>query len=136
MANQKQTEFAQGEKAASARDLSGEGDWVPIIDWSSTHPGNRGVNREGRYECYEAPVGVKITIEEADKAGPILEPGNCSGPSCSPILYACSVFGDQWGLWRSQSFQRYESCPWFRVVPERGGNGPCPAASCRVGRAG
>ena len=76
MTKRKATEFAQGEKAAGARDLSGEGDWVPMIDWSSTHPGNRGVNREGRYECYEAPAGVRITIEEAHKAGPILEPGD------------------------------------------------------------
>ena len=45
---------------------------MPLIDWSSTFPGNRGVNRVGRYELYDAPVGVRITIEEARKAGPIL----------------------------------------------------------------
>ena len=65
-------DFAQGESAAIVRDISAQGDWVPLIDWSSTFPGNRGVNRAGRYKLYDAPVGVRITIEEARKAGPIL----------------------------------------------------------------
>ena len=65
-------DFAQGESAAIVRDISAQGDWVPLIDWSSTFPGNRGVNRVGRYELYDAPVGVRITIEEARKVGPIL----------------------------------------------------------------
>ena len=64
-------DFAQGESAAIVRDISAQGDWVPLIDWSSTFPGNRGVNRAGRYELYDAPVGVRITVEEARKAGPI-----------------------------------------------------------------
>ena len=65
-------DFAQGEQAAIARDVSAQGEWTPMIDWSSAFPGNRGVNRQGRYELYDAPVGVRITVEESRKAGPIL----------------------------------------------------------------
>lgn len=65
-------DYAQGKQAAIAREVSGSDAWVPLIDWSHIHPGNRGVNRQGRYELYEGPVGVRIRIEEADKFGPIL----------------------------------------------------------------
>ena len=64
-------DYAQGEAAAIARDLSTQ-EWTPFIDWSQTFPGNRGVNRGGRYELYDAPIGVRIRIEEADKSGPVL----------------------------------------------------------------
>ena len=72
MANQQQTpDYAQGEAAAIARDLSTQ-EWVPFIDWSQTHPGNRGVNRQGRYELYDAPIGVRIRVEQARKSEPAL----------------------------------------------------------------
>ena len=64
-------DYAQGEAAAIARDLSTQ-EWVPFIDWSQTHPGNRGVNRQGRYELYDAPVGVRIRVEQAAKSDPVL----------------------------------------------------------------
>ena len=64
-------DYAQGEAAAIARDLSTQ-EWVPFIDWSQTHPGNRGVNRQGRYELYDAPVGVRIRVEQAAKSDPAL----------------------------------------------------------------
>ena len=68
----KTTDFAQGEQVALAREVAGDDGWVPLIDWSHIHPGNRGVNRQGRYELYEGPIGVKVRIEECEKVGPIL----------------------------------------------------------------
>ena len=60
-------DFAQGEQAAIARDVSKQGEWIPMIDWSSTFPGNRGVNRHGKYELHDVPIGVRLSIEEAKK---------------------------------------------------------------------
>ena len=68
----KKKDFAQGEQAAIARDVSKQGEWIPMIDWSSTFPGNRGVNRHGKYELHDVPIGVRLSIEEAKKHGPIL----------------------------------------------------------------
>ena len=65
-------DFAQGEQAAIARDVSKQGEWIPMIDWSSTFPGNRGVNRYGKYELHDVPVGVRLSVEQAKKHGPIL----------------------------------------------------------------
>ena len=60
-------DFAQGEQAAIARDVSRQGEWIPMIDWSSVFPGNRGVNRHGKYELHDVPVGVRLSIQEATK---------------------------------------------------------------------
>ena len=65
-------DFAQGEQAAIARDVSQQGEWIPMIDWSSTFPGNRGVNRHDKYELHDVPIGVRLSVEEAKKHGPIL----------------------------------------------------------------
>ena len=65
-------DFAQGEQAAIARDVSKQGEWIPMIDWSSTFPGNRGVNRHDKYELHDVPIGVRLSVEEAKKHGPIL----------------------------------------------------------------
>ena len=65
-------DFAQGEQAAIPRDLSRQGGWVPLIDWSSIYPGNRGVGRDDRYDLYDAPVGIELKIEEGEKIGPVL----------------------------------------------------------------
>lgn len=63
---------AQGERPATAMEVSTEDGWVPFIDWSTIHPGNRGVDRQGKYELFEGPIGVCIRIEEAEKFGPIV----------------------------------------------------------------
>ena len=65
-------DLAQGEQAAIAQDVSQQGEWIPMIDWSSVFPGNRGVNRHGKYELHDVPVGVRLSVEEATKHGPIL----------------------------------------------------------------
>tara|TARA_B100000809_G_scaffold229736_1_gene243584 strand:- start:41 stop:304 length:264 start_codon:yes stop_codon:yes gene_type:complete len=57
-------DYAQGEAAVAARAIADSGGWEPFVDWSSTCPGNRGVNREGRYELYDAPIGIAITIHQ------------------------------------------------------------------------
>jgi len=68
-------DYAEGEVAAGARDVSGQGEWVPIIDWSSIFPGNRGINRHGRFEHYDVPAGLALKVEPGDKSGPILTAG-------------------------------------------------------------
>jgi hypothetical protein len=77
-----QRDFAQGEAAAIPRQLMSSsaeatgwslgGTWRPIVDWTDVFPGNRGVNRQGIYDLYDAPVGIALRIEEADKSAPLL----------------------------------------------------------------
>jgi hypothetical protein len=78
-------DFAQGEQSAIAHEVTSDDGWEPLFDWRHVHPGNRGVNRQGRYELYEAPVGVRIRIEEAEKIGPIFradQPWDGGGEMC------------------------------------------------------
>ena len=44
------------------------GTWIPMVDVSEVYPGNRSVSRKGVYTLYDAPIGVKLNIEEAVKA--------------------------------------------------------------------
>ena len=48
------------------------GDWCPLIDLAEVFPGNRGTNRQGLYDLYDAPVGVDLRIETANKSKPLL----------------------------------------------------------------
>lgn len=48
------------------------GDWCPLIDLMEIYPGNRGMNRHGVYDLYDAPVGVRFRIGEAFKSEPLL----------------------------------------------------------------
>ena len=85
------TDFAQGEQAAIAREVAGDDGWVPLIDWSHVEPGNRGVNRHGRYELYEGPINVKVRIEECEKVGPILradQPWDGNGQLCPTYIWS------------------------------------------------
>ena len=43
------------------------GTWIPMVDVSEVYPGNRSVSRKGVYNLYDAPIGVKLNIEEAVK---------------------------------------------------------------------
>ena len=49
------------------------GAWRPIVDVTDVYPGTRGIDRRGVYNLYDAPIGVHLKVEEAVKAGPLLE---------------------------------------------------------------
>ena len=48
------------------------GDWIPFVDWWEVFPGNRGISRSDEYGLFDAPVGVRLEIEPANKSGPVL----------------------------------------------------------------
>ena len=62
----------EGQGRESLRTRRNSGDWNPILDWEDIFPGNRGVTRRDTYELFDAPVGIRLEIEEADKAGPFV----------------------------------------------------------------
>lgn len=53
-----------------ARENSGV--WNPLIDWEEVYPGNRGMNRQGIYALYDAPVGIELRVEEGVTSEPLL----------------------------------------------------------------
>lgn len=55
------------------------GAWRPFVDWTDVFTGHRAVDRCGAFELYDAPVGIAITIEKADKRGPFEFEGNVEG---------------------------------------------------------
>ena len=56
--------------SGGARENNGE--WNPLIDLMEIFAGFRWVDKAGGYDLYDAPVGVKLRIEEADKSEPVL----------------------------------------------------------------
>ncbi len=55
------------------------GAWRPFVDWTDVFTGHRAVDRCGAFELYDAPVGIAIAIEKADKRGPFEFEGNVEG---------------------------------------------------------
>ncbi len=53
------------------RPRSNSGDWRPLVDLTEVFPGHRSIDRSGDFELYDAPVGVRLTAEEADKSEPL-----------------------------------------------------------------
>ena len=53
------------------RPRKNEGHWRPLVDLTEVFPGHRSVGRSGAFELYDAPIGVRLAIEEADKSAPI-----------------------------------------------------------------
>ena len=47
------------------------GNWRPLVDLTEVFPGHRSVNRGGAFELYDAPIGVRLAVEEADKSDPL-----------------------------------------------------------------
>ena len=37
--------------------------WVPLLDWRPVFPGNRGVDRNGKYDLFDAPLGIELRVE-------------------------------------------------------------------------
>lgn len=60
----------QADIGGKARENTGA--WTPLIDWEEVFPGNRGMNRHGLYELYDAPVGIQLRIEEGVSSEPLL----------------------------------------------------------------
>ena len=69
-AKEYKTTLPGGALARYSRD--NPGDWSPLIGPWEIYPGTRNAIVEGRFEVYDAPVGVRIAIEEADKSDPLL----------------------------------------------------------------
>ncbi len=55
------------------------GHWRPLVDWTEVFPGHRAVDRTGAFELYDAPIGVRLAIEEADKSAPLEFAGQVDG---------------------------------------------------------
>ena len=47
------------------------GNWRPLVDLMEVFPGHRNVDRSGVFELYDAAIGVKLRVEEADKSQPL-----------------------------------------------------------------
>ena len=47
------------------------GNWRPLVDLTEVFPGHRAVDRSGAFELYDAPIGVRLALEEADKSEPL-----------------------------------------------------------------
>ena len=70
------------EPASARTDLPGEGsgrsardnpgDWIPFLDWREVFPGNRGVDRRGVYNLFDAPVGIALQVEPSEPSEPLL----------------------------------------------------------------
>ena len=47
------------------------GGWQPLVDLNEVFPGHRAIDRSGAFELYDAPAGIRLAIEEADKSPPL-----------------------------------------------------------------
>ena len=47
--------------------------------WTEVFPGHRSVDRTGAFELYDAPIGVRLAVEEADKSAPLEFDGEVDG---------------------------------------------------------
>ena len=53
------------------RPRANTGAWRPMLDMNEVFPGHRSVDRTGAFELYDAPIGVRLTVEEAEKSEPL-----------------------------------------------------------------
>ena len=58
----------EGQGKETLRTREARAAWNPLIDWEEVNPGNRGVTRDGRYELFDAPIGVRLMVEPACKS--------------------------------------------------------------------
>ena len=56
------------------------GNWRPLVDWMEVFHGHRNIDRNGAFELYDAPIGVRLAIEEADKSPPLEFDGEVGDP--------------------------------------------------------
>ena len=50
------------------------GTWMAMVDLAEIFTGHRSTTRQGSYELFDAPVGVGLRVEEAEKSAPFLSP--------------------------------------------------------------
>ena len=50
------------------------GTWMALVDVMEIFSGHRSTTRTGSYELYDAPIGVKLRVEEAHRSEPFLTP--------------------------------------------------------------
>ncbi len=64
------------------------GSWNPLVDLADIHAGNRSTDRRGVYDLFDAPVGVALRVEHADRSEPLLEaePPWEAGGSMGPLF--------------------------------------------------
>ncbi len=62
----------EGQGRETLRTREARAAWNPMIDWEEVHPGNRGVTQDGRYELFDAPVGVRLAVEPACKSDALI----------------------------------------------------------------
>ena len=53
------------------RPRANTGAWRPMLDMNEVFPGHRSVDRTGAFELYDAPIGVRLAVEEAEKSEPL-----------------------------------------------------------------
>ena len=59
------------------------GNWRPLVDLMEVFPGHRNIDRSGAFELYDAPIGVRLALEEADKSDPLEFDGDATdGSNC------------------------------------------------------
>ena len=71
-AAEKKSPFTEPQKRAK-RIRQNPGAWNPIVDLTDIAAGNRAMSRAGRFELYDAAIGVKLRVEPAWKSEPLLE---------------------------------------------------------------
>ena len=69
------------------------GGWTPIADTQEIHTGNRSVNRAGAFELYDAPVGVRLRVEQAARC-------TCCTTKTAPSSWPAAKTATAGGRWR------------------------------------
>ena len=103
------------------------GGWTPIADTQEIHTGNRSTNRAGTFELYDAPIGVRLRVEQAAKSAPLVLEGGSGSDHMKPVrawredgaLYALYDANGSILLARSEDGQRWRL---VERVTERGGD--------------
>ena len=103
------------------------GGWTPIADTQEIHTGNRSTNRAGTFELYDAPIGVRLRVEQAAKSAPFLLEGGSGEDHMKPVrawreggaLYALYDANGSILLARSEDGHRWQQ---VERVTARGGD--------------
>ena len=50
------------------------GTWMAMVDLAEIFTGHRSITSQGNYEMFDAPIGVDLRVEMAEKSGPLISP--------------------------------------------------------------
>ncbi len=72
----------------SPRIRRNRGCWNPLVDLADIFAGNRSIDRSGVFDLYDAPTGVALRVEPAERSEPLLEAAAPweTGASISPLF--------------------------------------------------